>query len=295
MNITNNLNDDILHAPDWFHQAIQDKPEDKIFEHKLGNVSYSKWATSSANKNLIVLLHGGGAHKKWWDPIGPQIKEIGNIIAIDLPGMGYSDFREKYSIVDYGNCVTDIIEKEKLVHGLETVSIVWHSLGGHVAGYIATERKDLITNVIIIDTFIRPPNYDPSKHRGPLAMIRYYPDKNTILNRFKLMPSQECLNDWYVRYIAEYSIKQTKDGWRWRFDEVVFTSLERLFEYHYSFSCPALFVHGANSLLTSGPLLENVKSMYGNIMEFIEIPGAAHHVPLDKPHEVIKLIKDRCG
>ena len=42
MNITNNLKDDILHAPNWFHQAIQDKPEDKIFEHKLGNVSYSK-------------------------------------------------------------------------------------------------------------------------------------------------------------------------------------------------------------------------------------------------------------
>jgi pimeloyl-ACP methyl ester carboxylesterase len=97
-----------------------------------------------------------------------------------------------------------------------------------------------------------------------------------------------------VRYIAEYSIKETKDGWRWRFDEVVFTSLERLFEYHYSFSCPAFFVHGANSLLTSGYLLDNVKSMYGNIMEFIEIPDAAHHVPLDKPHEVIKLIKDRC-
>ena len=295
MNITNNLKDDILHAPDWFHQAIQDKPEDKIFEHMLGNVSYSKWATSSANKNLIVLLHGGGAHKKWWDPIGPQIKEIGNIIAIDLPGMGFSDFREKYSIVDYGNCVTEIIEKEKSDQGLETVNIVGHSLGGHVAGYIATERKDLITNIIIIDTFIRPPDYDASKHRGPLAMIRYYPDKNTILNRFRLMPSQECSNDWYVRYIAEYSIKETKDGWRWRFDEVVFTSLERLFEYHYSFSCPVLFVHGANSLLTSGFLLENVKSMYGDIMEFLEIPGAAHHVPLDKPHEVIKLIKERCG
>ncbi len=55
MNITNNLKDDILHAPDWFHQAIQDKPEDKIFEHKLGNrFIFSKWATSSANKNLIV-------------------------------------------------------------------------------------------------------------------------------------------------------------------------------------------------------------------------------------------------
>ena len=50
------------------------------------------------------------------------------------------------------------------------------------------------------------------------------------------MPSQECLNDW-GEDIAEYSIKQTKDGWRWRFDEVVLTVLKD-FEYHYLFmSC----------------------------------------------------------
>ena len=84
----------------WFHPLLK-YAEDKYL-HKLGNVSYSKWVTSSDNKNLIVLLHGGGAHKNGGILLA-QIKEIGNIIAIDLPGMGYSDFREKYSIVDYGN------------------------------------------------------------------------------------------------------------------------------------------------------------------------------------------------
>ena len=108
-------------------------------------------------------------------------------------------------------------------------------------------------------------------------MIKFYPDKNTILNRFRLMPSQECVNDWYLRYIAEYSIKETKDGWRWCFDDLLFTSLERLFDIIFIFlSCT--FVHGAKRLLTSGFLLENVKNMYGDIMEFLEIPGAAHHV-----------------
>ncbi len=131
--------------------------------------------------------------------------------------------------------VTEIIEKEKSDHGLETVNIVGHSLGGHVAGYIATERKDLITNVIIIDTFIRPPDYDPFKAYWPLRMIRYYPDKNTILNRFRLMPSQECLNDWYVRYIAEYSIKETKDGWRWCFDDLYLQVLKGFLRYHFHF------------------------------------------------------------
>jgi pimeloyl-ACP methyl ester carboxylesterase len=104
------------------------------------------------------------------------------------------------------------------------------------------------------------------------------------------MPKQDCENDWYLRYIAEHSIKNTQDGWRWKFDDKMFTGLERLFGYKFSFNCPAVFVHGENSLLTSGKLLENAKRAYSDKMQFINIEGAAHHVPLDKPQELIELI-----
>ena len=43
----------------------------------------------------------------------------------------------------------------------------------------------------------------------------------------------------------------------------------------------------------SGNILGNIKKMYSDIMEFEEIPGAAHHVPLDKPLEIIDIIKNR--
>ena len=63
----------------------------------------------------------------------------------------------------------------------------------------------------MIDTFIRPPDYNPDEHQGgPLRKIKYYPDKSTILKRFRLMPSQECSNEWFLRYIAEYSVKDTE-------------------------------------------------------------------------------------
>ena len=146
----------------------------------------------------------------------------------------------------------------------------------------------------MIDTFIRPPDWDPSQHEGgPLRMIKYYPDKATILKRFRLLPEQGCLNDWFVRYIAEHSVRKTDEGWRWKFDDSMFNSLERLFGYQFSFGCPALFIHGANSLLMLGNILGNIKNMYSDIMEFEEIPGAAHHVPLDKPLEIVDIIKNR--
>ena len=294
MQITNNLNQDIENAPQWFKDAVELRPVDKIIEHPLGDISYSKWSSSVDTKNLIVLIHGTGAHKKWWDPIAPQFLNYSNVVAIDLPGMGESGFRKKYGIKDFGECITSVIKKEKLNSDIENIHIVGHSLGGQVAGYVASEKQNLIDNIIIIDTFIRPPDYNPAEHQGgPLRMIKYYSDKITILNRFRLMPKQDCENDWFVRYIAEYSVKETDQGWRWRFDDVMFTSLERLFGYKFSFNCPALFVHGQNSLLTSGDFLKNIKSTYSDTMDFIEVSDAAHHVPLDKPLEIVNIIKER--
>ena len=114
MQITNNLNRDIENAPQWFKDAIELRPVDQIIENPLGNISYSKWSSPNDTNNLIVLIHGTGAHKKWWDPIAPQFLDHSSVIAIDLPGMGESGFRDKYGIKDFGECITSVIEKEKL-------------------------------------------------------------------------------------------------------------------------------------------------------------------------------------
>ena len=294
MTITDNLNNDISNAPTWFKESISVKPSERSINDKDGEISYSKWVSKNDSTNLLILIHGTGAHKKWWDPIAPQFLNETNVIAVDLPGMGDSDFRNNYSIKDFGKCIFSIIEKEKIGMNIENIYIVGHSLGGQVAAYVASENKNLVTSLIMIDTFIRPPDYDPSQHEGgPLRKIKHYPDKITILERFRLMPEQTCHNTWFLRYIAEYSVKETKDGWRWKFDDLMFNSLERLFGYKFSFNCPTLFIYGAESLLMSGNILPNIKNMYSDVMDFKKVNEAAHHVPLDKPLEIIDIIKKR--
>ncbi len=294
MTITDNLNNDISNAPTWFKESISIKPSEQSINDKDGKISYSKWVSKNDTTNLLILIHGTGAHKKWWDPIAPQFLNETNVIAVDLPGMGDSDFRNNYSIKDFGKCIFSIIDKEKIAMNIENIYIVGHSLGGQVAAYVASENKNLVTSLIMIDTFIRPPDYDPSQHEGgPLRKIKHYPDKITILERFRLMPEQTCHNTWFLRYIAEYSVKETKDGWRWKFDDLMFNSLERLFGYKFSFNCPTLFIYGAESLLMSGNILPNIKNMYSDVMDFKKVNEAAHHVPLDKPLEIIDIIKKR--
>ena len=294
MTITDNLNNDISDAPTWFKESISIKGTELSIDMKDGKITYSKWDSKTESDNLLIFIHGTGAHKKWWDPIAPQFLNDSNVIAVDLPGMGDSDFRETYSITDFGRCIFEIIEKEKKEINIENIYIVGHSLGGQVAAYVASENKNLVTSLIMIDTFIRPPDYDPSQHEGgPLMKIKHYADKITILERFRLMPKQECNNTWFLRYIAEYSVKETSDGWRWKFDDLMFNSLERLFGYKFSFKCPALFIYGAESLLMSGNILSNIKTMYSDVMDFEKVNNAAHHVPLDKPLEIVDIIKKR--
>ena len=291
MTITDNLISDISNAPEWFLKSIENKGVDVLINDPNGDISYSKWKSNNQSKNLLILIHGTGAHKKWWDPIAPQFIDDTNVIAVDLPGMGDSDFREKYSIKDFGSCIFSIIEKEKKDAQIENIYIVGHSLGGQVAAYLASEYKDLVTSLIMIDTFIRPPDYDPSEHEGgPLRKIKYYPDKKTILQRFRLMPTQECKNDWFLRYIAEYSVREVEDGWRWKFDDRLFRSLKRLDGYGFSFSCPALFISGSDSLLLGSKIMKYMQSAFSEIMEFKVIKDAAHHVLVDKPLELAELI-----
>ena len=58
---------------------------------------------------------------------------------------------------------------------IDNISIIGHSLGGQVAGYVASEEKNLVSNLIMIDTFYKAPDWDPSQNEGgPLRMIKYY-------------------------------------------------------------------------------------------------------------------------
>ena len=64
MMITDNLNNDISNAPTWFKESISIKPSERSINDKDGKISYSKWVSKSDSTNLLILIHGTGAHKK---------------------------------------------------------------------------------------------------------------------------------------------------------------------------------------------------------------------------------------
>jgi len=293
MEITESLSTDIKDAPNWFQSSISEDPRQEIFSHQLGNIKYQAWDRKDA-ENIIMLIHGTGAHKKWWDPIAPLLNNNFTIFAPDLPGMGESDHRNEYNFEGFSEALIGILHQEKVITNNQKIFLVGHSLGGHVAGFMASEMPEIFNGLIMIDSPIRPPTYNYDKHQstGPLRRIKYYPDKVSIIKRFRLMPPQDCENGWYLRYIAEHSIFNVEEGWRWRFDDKLFATLRRLHNYEFNFKCPALFVAGGKSLLLESKIMKYIREAFKDSMTVEVIEDAAHHVPLDSPLELVSLINN---
>jgi pimeloyl-ACP methyl ester carboxylesterase len=293
MEITESLSTDIKDAPDWFQSSISEDPRQEIFSHQLGNIKYQVWDRKDA-ENIIMLIHGTGAHKKWWDPIAPLLNNNFTIFAPDLPGMGESDHRNEYNFEGFSEALIGILHQEKVITSNQKIYLVGHSLGGHVAGFMASEMPEIFNGLVMIDSPIRPPTYDYDKHQstGPLRKIKYYPDKVSIIKRFRLMPPQDCENGWYLRYIAEHSVFNVEEGWRWRFDDKLFATLRRLHNYEFNFKCPALFVAGGKSLLLESKIMKYIREAFKDSMTVEVIEDAAHHVPLDSPLELVSLINN---
>ena len=293
MEITESLSTDIKDAPNWFQSSISEDPRQEIFSHQLGNIKYQAWDRKDA-ENIIMLIHGTGAHKKWWDPIAPLLNNNFTIFAPDLPGMGESDHRDEYNFEGFSEALIGILHQEKAITSNQKIFLVGHSLGGHVAGFMASEMPEIFNGLVMIDSPIRPPTYDYDKHQstGPLRRIKYYPDKVSIIKRFRLMPPQDCENGWYLRYIAEHSVFNVEEGWRWRFDDKLFATLRRLHNYEFKFQCPALFIAGGKSLLLESKIMKYIREAFKDSMTVEVIEDAAHHVPLDSPLELVSLINN---
>ena len=114
------------------------------------------------------------------------------------------------------------------------------------------------------------------------------------------MPPQECENQFLLDYIAERSITQTEEGWRWSFDPSTYDHLiigKKQSEALNNLSCPVGFMYGENTAEfgIGGNALEEMFELLPDSSPVVELKDAQHHLMLDKPLEFIdeldKMIK----
>lgn len=269
-------------TPDWFSDAVA-TPASAHWAQIAGcSIHYRRWGDSGPP---LLLVHGGGAHNHWWDFIAPWLATDHRVAAMDLSGMGESGRREQYSLDDFAAEAIGVCEHAGFG---PDVTLVGHSLGGAVCLRAAASQPERVGGLVMADSPIRPPGYQfPGTARNPLRQPRRdYPDFDSALARFRLIPQQPCDNAYILDYIGRHSIIQTPDGyWTWKFDDrgLAHIKVGEQAEELRQLRCRIGILYGEKSALFPPEVRQYVHQLVDRRGPVAAIPESYHHLFLDQP------------
>jgi pimeloyl-ACP methyl ester carboxylesterase len=285
------LNGQAPEAPPWFRAALA-HPKEEVSISVQG-VALHVLAWGDRGKPSLMLLHGNGAHARWWEFIAPFFAQDYRVVAPTWSGMGDSGWRASYGV---DLCVAEALAAAEALGAFESSRkplIVGHSFGGYPALALAADHGNLWRGVISVDSPVQHPG---EKLGGPPARHkpnRVYSTFEAILARFRLAPSQPCENLFAVDHIARHSIKPTDGGYTWKFDPFIWkdfkdrdsSSLLR------AARCPVAVMWGEESKLMSRNTLMHMKRLLPSSAPFTSVPSADHHVMLDQPLAFVSALR----
>ncbi|CAE7205110.1 unnamed protein product [Symbiodinium microadriaticum] len=249
-------------------------------------IVYHLWGDQS--RPGLMLVHGNGAHSRWWQFIAPFFTELYQVAAINLSGMGESGWRDSYNFDNFQAEIHAAMDDAGFFDRDEKPVLCGHSFGGFCTTISAAKWGEELAAAVIVDSPIGPRPNRP-KPRELIRPHRIYPSVEAAVERFRLAPPQPCANQYLVEFVGKHSLKPATDedgteGFTWRFDPQIWRrfATEDMEKHLANLQCPAAIIYGEHSDLLSPELAAFMSVQTGGAPR-IAIPDARHHVMLDQP------------
>lgn len=277
-------------VPEWFTRAVETPYRDGTVDVAGTSIHYLDWG--SAGLPGIVLVHGGSAHAHWWAHVAPLLAGSYHPVAIDLSGHGDSGRRRDYSFDRWAEEIMAVCR----ACGIDDLPVlVGHSMGGLVSIVAASLHGEQLRGAIIVDSPVRRP--DPEREeavRGrAFSNPKTYPDLETAIQHFRLVPDQPRSNEFIMDYIARRSLRETGEGWKWKFDPNIFARLQpaAIHEFLASVRTRVALFEGERSLLVTPDVSDYMHELLGRNAPVVSIPEAYHHLIIDQPLAFIAALR----
>jgi pimeloyl-ACP methyl ester carboxylesterase len=276
--------------PAWFTAAVTAPFETHSVEIEESEVRYLRWGQTQ--RPGLVLVHGGAAHAHWWSFIAPLLANQYDVVAPDLTGHGDSGRRDAYPRETWAREVMKVVEH---AHFPSPPVVIGHSLGGFVTIVAAALYGPELAGAVVVDSPVRRP--DPESEEGARGRMfrnpKTYPTMEDALGHFHLVPPQPCENGFIIDHIARHALRETPDGWTWKFDPRVFekVSLTPMSEFLSNVRCRMALLRGELSDLVPPEIGAYMYGLMDRNAPVIEIPQAHHHVPLDQPLSLVAVLR----
>lgn len=230
---------------------------------------------------LLFLLHGGGANAHWWDHLAPTLATSHHVVALDFRGHGDSDHPEALEVGAFNTDLEALYERT----GGPRAVLVGHSMGAHVALDHAS-RFDDVAGLVLIDPARGGAHRSRRAARLALALRRTYESREEAIERFRFVPGASHVDEALRGHIARHSVRDEDGRFGFKFDPRWFSVPVRPPADASRVRCPTLVVRGSESEILSA---QGAAELVAELPEasLIEIPGAGHHVLLDRPDALL--------
>ena len=282
-------------APDWFNDAVNAPSEEGEVMVDGGAIRFSAWG--EVGKRGLLFVHGGRAHRGWWRPFAPFFTKHFRVAALDMSGMGDSDWRATYSLTQKVDEIFAVIEAAKLNKAGRPI-VVGHSFGGWVTLAAVEQGGEKLSGAIVIDSPITVPDpdegYTITKADGgkspKIRKNRVYDTIEEPISRFRFLPNQPCDKPYMVDHIARNGlVKAPKEGggtgWTWKFDPAHGSNFEIHFDRDLFLAarCPLAFFYGSDSAFVGGDGFDHLSRQAKGRSPFVIMPAVHHHLMMEEP------------
>lgn len=284
-----------MEAPAWFDEALAVVPEHGAVDVGGTRITYRAWGPAEAP--VTVLVHGGAAHAGWWDHVGPLLDAPGSrqrVVALDLSGHGDSDRRPAYLLESWAEEVLAVARTQP--NGAPPV-VVGHSMGGFVALTAARDHGKELAGAVAVDSPVRTTSSETRawlESHPDVPPPKTYPDRETILGRFRTLPRDDATLTYVLRHVAEGSVVEGPDGWSWKFDPRIFLRSRMEPEELTHAACPVALLRGDRGMATTD-ITDHVAERLGGHVPVTVVRDSGHHVMLDQPLALLAAVQAIIG
>jgi pimeloyl-ACP methyl ester carboxylesterase len=279
-------------APQWFLDAVAMPAESRYVEVEGARIHYLRRGERS--RPGLLLVHGNAAHAHWWDFIAPFLARDYNVAAMDLSGMGDSQWRAGgYRMDQFAREQLAVCEDAGMFVPAEPPIIIGHSFGGFVTILTGALYGERLAGTVLVDSPVNPPERGDGAPDRAIRPHNIYPTLAAALARFRLMPPQPCENLFLLDWVGRRSLKEFGGGFTWKFDPAIWRHFSigdmatRLKETR----CRIAIFRGEHSVLLPPQIGEYMFNLLGRAAPVVEIPQAQHHIMLDQPLALVAALR----
>jgi pimeloyl-ACP methyl ester carboxylesterase len=248
----------------------------------------------------LVLCHCTGTHARIWDPLVPELLKHFRVLAPDTRGHGLSgkpDDLAQYEWLHSGDDLLAVVEQLALG---PVVHAVGHSAGAAQVAYCQLYHPGTFNRAVLIDPIIGPPEaFSKPNPLGELARRRKreFESLAAARDRFGSKPPMEYWTSESLDAYVSFGLEERADGTATlrcppEVEGVVYDGggaldvFPRLSEISFE-----KFAHVTASNSNVRGLIEVQRPGFSEA-KFVEIPGAGHFIPQEKPSETLAIILD---